>query len=253
MSAVDVTLTGSVFAFLLVFARVGGVVMVLPGFANPGPPAMVRLAFALMLSFLLMPSVFAEGAPVRATAFGASLLLIGEVIIGLAIGSLVRLLMGALSMAGQIIALQTSLAMAMNFDPSQNQQGALFSTFLTLVAVTLIFVTNLHHGFLLAIAGSYGVFTPGAPLPTGDFAELAIDLSAQAVVVAVQMSAPLLVFGLVFYFGVGVISRLMPQANMFFTAMPLTVLAGLVIFAATLGGSMMVFHDALSSFVAALA
>lgn len=245
----EVVLSGEVYAFILVFARVASIVMLLPGLANPGPPARIRLAFALLLTWAMLPTV-AGAAPAQPdNALGGVTLIVVEVVLGLAIGMLVRLLMMALSVAGQVIAMQTGLAMAMNFDPAQNQQGAVFGTFFSVVAVTLIFTTGLHHGFMRGIAGSYGVLPPGLAFPTGDFAMLALDMATQGISVAMQMAAPLIVFGLVFYAGMGVLSKLMPQANIFFVGMPLNVMLGLVIFCLTLGAALLVWLDHAERFV----
>lgn len=248
----DIALSGSVFAFVLVFARVGSVVMLLPGFANPGPPARIRLAFALLMTWALLPVLSPRAAPQPEGFFAAALLVGGEVAIGLALGTLIRFLMMALSVAGQMIAMQTGLAMAMNYDPAQNQQGAIFGTFLSVVAVALIFASGLHHGFLQGIAGSYQVLPPGLYYPPGDFAVLALELVGRGFAVAMQMAAPLVVFGLVFYAGIGVLSKLMPQANIFFVAMPLNVLIGLVVFCLTFGAALLVWLDTAERFVGRL-
>lgn len=247
----DVALSGQVYEFLLVFARVGSMIMLLPGFANPGPPARIRLSFALVLTLVILPDA-APSAPEFTTTRAALAVLMAEVILGLALGTLLRFLMMALAVAGQIIAMQTGMAMAMNFDPAQNQQGAVFSTFLSVLATTLIFVTGLHHAFMQGIAGSYNVLPPGLNYAASDFAVLSLDLVSQGMGVAMQMASPLIVFGIVFYSGMGVVAKLMPQANIFFISMPLNILFGLVIFAATLGTILLVWLDFAERFVSRL-
>jgi flagellar biosynthetic protein FliR len=75
------------------------------------------------------------------------------------------------------------------------------------------------------------------------FAELGLVAFTDAFRIGVQIAAPLIVFGLVFNLALGVLSRLMPQAQIFFIAQPTTILVGLAIFAATLGGGLMVWSD----------
>ena len=84
---------------------------------------------------------------------------------------------------------------------------------------------------LSAIHDSYMIFTPKEPLMFGDAAQTVVDTVAGAFVIGVQMSAPFIVFGLVFNLGMGILSRLMPQLQVFFIAMPATVGVGLILMA----------------------
>lgn len=236
------------FAGALIFARVGAFIMLLPGFADPGPSARVRLAFALLVTAVMAPGLAAQMPPPPPSMLAMGLLVAGEVIIGLAMGLLIRILMATLTTAGQIIATQTGLAMAMAFDPTQRQQTALFGVFLNLVGVALIFASDLHHSFLLGLQSSYGAFTPGGAMDAGDAAELAVSALGQSFALAVQMSAPLIVFGLVFYLGLGILSRLMPQLQVFFVAMPLNVLFGLAMLSGAVGVAMLTWLDAMTVF-----
>ena len=107
----------------------------------------------------------------------------------------------------------------------------LIGAFLSMLAIALIFATDLHHVALSAVHDSYMIFTPKEPLMFGDTAQMVIDTVAGAFVVGVQMSAPFIVFGLVFNLGMGILSRLMPQLQVYFLAMPATVGIGLILMA----------------------
>ncbi len=241
------------FGFITVFARAGALVMLLPGFADPGPPARVRLGFALLLALVLTPIAAPALPPPPTQTAALGMIIGGEVMIGLAIGLVIRMFTAALATAGQIIATQTGMAMAMAFDPTQNQQGSVFGSFLNLCGVALIFAADIHHGFLRGLAASYGVFTPGAVFSAGDFAALSVATFAQTFTIALQVSAPFLVFGLAFNLGLGVLARLMPQLQVFFVAMPANVLLGLILFAAAMGGGLIMWREALAAFVDGLA
>ena len=245
-------LTQIVFAAGLVFARTGAMVMLLPGFSQPGPPPRIRLAFALVLSLALGPAVAPLIPPMPSSAMQIAGLIISEVIIGLVFGAAARLLLAALAVAGQVAGLQTGLGMAQTFDPSQGQQGALFSAFLNVTGIALLFVSGMHHLFLEGLRSGYELIPPGDFPAPGDIAELGLGTFANAFAVAIRMTAPLIVFGLVFYFAIGVLSRLMPQAQIFFMAMPSTILAGLAILAATLGGAMLIWLRMVEDFAMGL-
>ncbi len=228
-------LSSIAFAAGLVFARLGSMLMLLPGFGETPVPVRLRLALALIIS-LSVGTLIADRLPsVPDQAWMLAKLVGGEVLVGLMFGSIARLMMSALSTAGQMIAMQSGLAFAQTFDPSQGRQGAIFATFLNLLAVVLVFVTGLHHLFLSGLVGSYDVIAPGMLPPAGDPAVLATDTVASSFRLGIQMAAPLIAFGLIFYLALGVLSRLMPQVQIFFVAMPSNVLVGLAIFALSLG------------------
>jgi flagellar biosynthetic protein FliR len=219
-------------------------VMTLPALGEAVIPPRVRLILALALVILLVPLV-GDSYPVGVT--GKPMLLVGliglETITGLAIGLLLRIVMTAVSTAGNVIAMQSGLAFAQTFDPNQQSQSALVSTFLSLLALVLIFSADLHHLLIAGIKQSFVLFPPGKILPTGDFAKLAIETVSEAFALGVQMAAPFLVFGLILYGASGVVARLMPQVQVFFLAMPLNILAGFVLLALTMSAMMLWFID----------
>lgn len=231
------------FAFLLIFARVGSMALALPGIGDRSVPSRLRLVFALALAFILYPLVHTVF-PSLPSSLGAMLaLIVGEVIVGLAIGLAVKLIATALQVAGSTIAIQTGLGFAQNVDPAQGIQTTLFASFFSVLSVTLIFATDLHHLLLIAIYDSYQIFRPGLKLPAGDFAEVAVKTLAEGFRVAFQIAAPFLVFGLVFYLGVGILSRLIPQVQVFFLAMPANILLGFILLLFLLSSMMLWFID----------
>lgn len=218
------------FALLLIFARVGALIMVLPALGERAVPSRLRLVFAWAFTLLLYPVLSPAFAGMADTLYGALSRLVVEVVTGLLIGLSVRLVMSALYIAGSAIAMQTGLGFAQNVDPTQGVQAALFASFLSVFAVTMIFLTDLHYMLIRAIVDSYTLFKPGALVPVDDFAAMAFRTVAGSFRVAVQIAAPFLVFGLIFYLGIGILSRLMPQVQIFFVAMPVNILVGFLLF-----------------------
>ncbi len=231
------------FAFMLVFARVGAMLMVLPILGETSFPMRLRLVFALALTLILYPALSPALPPIPGGVFAMIELMVMELALGIAIGLVVRLLMSALQVAGTAIAFQTGLAFAQNVDPSQGVQSAIFASFLSMTAITVIFVTDLHHLLLVAIVDSYTMFKPGDVIPFGDFAEVATRTIANSFRVAIQIAAPFLAFGLLFYLGVGVLARLMPQIQIFFVIMPLNIFLGFALFALLISVLVKVFLE----------
>lgn len=223
-----------IFAAGLVFARVGALVMLIPGIGDQAVPPRIRLAFAFLMALVLAPLV-APNIVVPGAVSGAAGMVIREVLIGLMIGAILRLFLGSLATAGEIVAIQTTLGFAQTANPSLGQPQATLSTFLSLMGVVLIMTTDLHHMFLGAIARSYTLFPFDKALPVGDAATLAVQTVAGSFALGVQLAAPVIVFSIVFNIATGLIGRVMPQFQIYFVSSPLAVILGLSIFALSLG------------------
>ena len=235
-------LSGIVVVYLLVFARVGAMVMLLPNIGEAGIPSRVRLLLAVAISFYMAPGVssaYHDTAP--ATSMGLALLILQETTVGILVGAMARIIMSALNIAGFLIATQTGLAYAQTLDPTQNTQGATMGNFLSLLGTLMVFLTNLHHMAIGAIAGSYKMLPPGGHLPTGDMAQLTINLVSGSFALGFQLAAPFLVFGFAVYAGLGLLAKLMPQLQIFFVAVPINIACGFLIFLAMLGAMMTIF------------
>ncbi|HVL74154.1 MAG TPA: flagellar biosynthetic protein FliR [Beijerinckiaceae bacterium] len=237
--------------FMLTFARVGTLVMLMPGIGEQMISARLRLGFALLLALVMFPFTRTL-LPAGGTAPALIGLLVGEIAVGLVIGLSVRMVLAALQTAGSIVAQQLGLAYAMTVDPAMGGQQAAIGNFLTLLGITLVFATDLHHLAIAAIRDSY-MFLPPAGIPaTEDAAMLAMRAVGRGFALAVQIAAPFIAFGLLFNLGLGVLSRLMPQLQVFFLAMPATILVGMAILLGVLGVMMAVFLADLSAFMRGL-
>ncbi len=230
-------------AFMLVFARTGTMVMLLPGLGEQNISARLRLTIALVLATILLPLHRAAYHIDTGSLAPAVVMLVEEILIGAVLGLTARLTISALEVAGSVIAQQLGLGFVTAVDPTQGEQGALVGNFLTLLAVTLFFATDMHYLVIAALNDSYTLFEPGELPSSGDVAALLTRTVSGAFRVGIQLSAPFLVFGLLFNVGLGVLSRLMPQMQVFFVAMPLSILIGLLFFLLVLGAMMGLFLD----------
>jgi flagellar biosynthesis protein FliR len=229
-----------------VFARVGALMMLAPGIGDSFVPARARLMVSLFMAILIAPVVSASIPPLPAQAADMAGMLLKEIVIGLALGLGTRILFSALATAGAIAGMQTGLAMATAFDPSQNQQGAVFGTLLALLGTTLVFQTDTHHWFITGAAKSYSNFIPGADLPLGDIAQFTMRAFSQAFSLAIQITAPLLLYGIVMNIAMGIVNRIAPAIQVFFIAQPIQVLLGIMLFTVTAGAGMLVWLNAIA-------
>lgn len=217
------------FVFMLIFARVGAMLMLLPALGESSIPPRFRLSLGLALALVLYPAVSQRYAGLPGTVTGLAAAFALELLIGLAVGFTARLVVTALQVAGSTIAMQLGLSFAEGIDPTQQQHSAILGSFLTVTGITVIFAANLHHLALAGMVDSYKLFPPGLAPPAGDLAMMAIRMIGESFRVAVQIAAPFLVFGLVFQLGLGLLSRLMPQLQVFFIAMPASIIVGILL------------------------
>lgn len=229
-----------------VFARIGALMMLAPGIGDSFVPARARLMVSLFMAILIAPVVSATVPQLPTATPDMAFMLLKEILIGLSLGLGTRILFSALATAGAISGMQTGLSMATAFDPSQNQQGAVFGTLLALLGTTLIFATDTHHWFISGAVRSYANFIPGAPLPLGDIAEFTIKAFSQAFSLAIQITAPLLLYGVIMNMAMGIVNRIAPAIQVFFIGQPIQVLLGIMLFSVTAGSGMMVWLKAIA-------
>lgn len=229
-------------AFMLCFARIGTMIMLLPGLGEMSVPPRVRLTVALVLTAVMLP-LHRGTYVVDLRAFGPVLLTLAqELLVGAVLGMIARLTISALQVAGTVVAQQLGLGFATSVDPHQGgQQGMIVGNFLTILGITLVFAADLHHLVIAALNDSYALFKPGEVPLFGDIAAQLTRTVAAAFRIGVQLAAPFLAFGLLFNLGLGVLSRLMPQMQVFFVGMPLSILIGFLILLLVVGAMMMTF------------
>jgi len=243
----------NLFAFFMIFARVGTALSLLPGFSAAYVPQRLRLALALAISFVMMPALSASLPVLPSSTISMALLIGGEVIVGGFLGMIGRTLIGTLQTAGTIIAYSSSMANALIQDPVSEQQSSTVSGFLLTLGLVLIFVTDLHHLMLQSIALSYTLFVPGQPLPVGDFSDHAGQLVMRSFAMGLQLASPFVILGISFYIGLGLLGRLMPALPVFFFGLPLVLSMQIWVMTVVVSGILMVFlgyfRDIYSSFL----
>ncbi len=181
------------------------------------------------------------------------LVLFQELLVGAVLGLTARMAISALQVAGFVVAQQLGLGFVTAIDPTQNQQGMLVGNFLTVLGITLIFASDLHHLVIAAMNDSYSILCPG-PDSADRRRGAACDAHHRHVV---QDRHPAVgavpVFGLLFNLGLGVLSRLMPQMQVFFIGLPLSIMLGLLLLMLVIGAMMGTFTGYLEGVLSELA
>lgn len=233
---------GLVWAFLILFARIGAILMLLPVFSDDAIPGRIRLLFAFATTLGLWGLLSGQVLPLVADPARLGMILPGilvcECLTGLALGMIVRILFQAAAMAGSIISLQIGLTSALVPDAAQGGTATVLSRLVGVAAAVACLGLSVHHLWIASMVHSYVSFPPGVAPRAGDFAALAVRSASAASVLAVGLAAPLLVYGIVFNVALGLSARLAPALQVFFVAQPLNLLIGFAL-VALIGGSVL--------------
>ena len=253
MNLEEFLVTG-VFAFILTFVRVGTVMMVMPGFGDSFVSPRIRLLMGLGFTFVIFPLTMPNVPSPLPAALTLIILIMMEFIVGLFIGTIIRIFMAALDVAGMVISFSSSLSNAQLFNPGLSSQGSLVGAFLSVTGVTFLFAANLHHLLIMGAVESYSLFPIGAIPDTGSMAELVAKAVSASFSIGVKIGAPFLVLTLLIYVGMGVLSRVMPQVQVFLLALPLQILLALITMSFVLSASyffwLRQYEDAMVFFLA---
>lgn len=231
----------NVFHFILVFARLSVVFLMMPGLSAAYVPVRIRLTVALLVTVVVMPLV-APGLPPQPTSPAELIwLVVSEALIGGFMGALIQIIMSALELAAFMISNAVGITNAMIDDPVTEEQTSIITGFLALIAVALIFITGTHHFILQAMVDSYSLLRPGAPLFAGDMMQLGARLVDQSFAMGLRLAAPFIVYEMVFQITSGVLARLSPQLNVFFVAIPGKIVIGIAVLMISLPVMMLLF------------
>jgi flagellar biosynthesis protein FliR len=231
-------LPANIFAALLVFSRVGSALMLLPGFGDLYVPQRWRLLLGGGLSLLVAAAIAPDLPPLPAQPVQLIALLFSEIVIGLFLGTIARMLLAALETAGGIVSMQLGLSSAQVFNPAMQQQSVITGTLMVTLGVLLIFLTDTHHLLLRAVVDSYALFAPGRLPPVEDLSAAVTRIVAVSFKLGLELAAPFVVGGTLFFAAMGLLARLMPQFQVFFVVVPLQIALGLALFGLTLAAVM---------------
>ena len=213
--------------FLFIFLRVGGALMFMPGFSTSYVTPRMRLSVAVALAFILIPFLADELKPVPENFLNFIEICVIEITYGVFLGLTMQILFSALALVGNFAGQSIGFANAQIFDPTTQHQSVIIEAFLSILAIAIIFATNIHHLMISAVIDSYKLFPFGQALQIGDMADFLATTLNKSFVMGFKIASPFIAFMIVFYSGMGLVSRLMPQLNIFFLSLPLQIYLGL--------------------------
>lgn len=219
--------------WLLVFLRVSAFLLVLPFFSATNFPRVTRVALGALAALLLTPTV----PPCALRMLGLFDLLgvmFAEVSIGLLLGFIARMVFYAADLAGNIISLELGLNMGTLFNPLTQQSSQVPGTILFFLAAVVMLTLDLHHWVLVGFQQTYNVLPMGgAGLNSALFGTVLVHTS-RIFVVALQIAAPVLAVSFIVMLIFAVLSRAVPQMNVFMLSFSFRIVAGVTVLGFTL-------------------
>ena len=224
--------------------------MLMPGIGDSFVPPTIRAILALFVTLVVYLPLRDFLPPQPTNLAQLSALIAAEIVTGLFIGGMAQILMSVMHMVGMFASLQSGLANSVFYDPSQGTQNVSVGTFLTMLAITLVFATDTHYLLLEGVVDSYHTFKAGQFPPIGDFSDFSARLFGDSFRAAFMIAAPIMTVGFFMYVAGGIMARLMPALQIFFVIVPVQILVTFLILATTLSACMMwymrFFKDALA-------
>ncbi len=220
--------------FFLVFLRVSVILVILPLFDSRSIPPMLKAGLSLCIALIVFPLLNLKGAPLITEAIPFGLGVATEIILGFAIGLSVRLIFAGIQMAGQVAGYQMGFGVVNVMDPLNHAQVSITAHLNYLIAILIFLSINAHHWFLYAMADSFQTIPPMGFRVTGTLTAQIMTLGAEMFNIAIKISAPIMVVLLLTSVALGVVSRTVPQMNIFIVAFPVKIVVGLIFVILTL-------------------
>ena len=223
-------LQGHIAAFLLMLTRISGIFLISPFFGSMNIPMFFRVGIALAMSVVLFPVVDGLGTPETPPSiimFGAAVL--GELFIGWLIGFVAYISFAAITMAGKVMDMQVGFAVVNVVDPTSGQQIPLIGSFLYNLAVIILLVTNGHHMLIAALVESFRA-VPLAGLEANiSLALIIANFTGTIFLTGMKIAMPITFAILLTNVGLGILSRTMPQMNIFVVGIPMQLMIGITV------------------------
>jgi flagellar biosynthesis protein FliR len=215
------------YVFLLLFARVSGLMVAAPLLGNRSVPNPTKAGLATILSLALLPMTAPKVGAIPDHLYQLVGQVAGDVLFGLALGYLSRLLFAAIEMAGYFVDTQMGFGMVNLYDPFAEQQTSVLSVFQYQCALVVYLLSNGHLLMLGALAQSFDLLLPGGVSPSGGFGMTAVPMLQMMFALGFRLALPAAGVLFVVDFAFGLIARMVPQVNVFIVGVPAKIILGL--------------------------
>ena len=219
---------GTVLALFLVFCRIGGCVLALPGFSSARVPEQLRVFIAGALSIAVMPLLWDTVYPAVHTGSATYIgLIFSESLIGVMYGMLARIYTLGMQFAASILATMVGYTQPGSADIIEDTPETSLSSFVTFAGIMILFIMDFHHIVFRALIDSYTTMPFGGLVHMRSTLISFTDTLEQTTYIMLRLSSPFLIYGLIFNVSIGFINKLAPQIPVYFISTPYLLLGGL--------------------------
>lgn len=241
----------TILGVFLIFCRIGGCLMMVPGFSSNRVPIQVRLFIALTATLAVSPLVLGQAQAGISGKSPAVLLfwIASETLTGLAIGLLGRIYFFALQTMATAVAMSIGVGGMAGTPVDESEPLPAVSSLIMMVATAMLFLSDLHWELFRGLIASYSRI----PLGEGFGAQSSLiqitDQASAAFVVALRVSAPFIIYSVIVNLAVGLTNKLTPAIPVFFLATPFVMLGGMLLMYFLVKDYMSLFMDAFASWL----
>ncbi len=220
--------------YMLVLMRISVILYLMPVFSSEAFPNMLKTGLAMVVSLALYTVVTVDLSRFPMDVVSTGLLLGGEVMIGMTLGLCIRIFLGSVQLAGQVIGFQMGFAMINVVDPQTGSNVSIMDQLGYWVCLITFLAFNGHHVMLTALVDSFDLVPMGFfALDKAMLAKMTV-MMAHLFALAVKIGAPVIAALIFVSAGFGLIAKFSPQMNVMIVAFPLKIIGGLVLFALSL-------------------
>ncbi len=220
--------------YLLVVARTIGLLASMPLFGERTVPWQTKAGVSMIIGFLLLPLADGQAVPPASSMFALGLAISQELLVGIVIGYLARLLFGAFQFAINALDFQMGLSFIQLVSPGANANLSVLGQLLNTMMLLLFLELDGHHILLRALASTVAAVPLGTSLPSPAMAEGMIDLFSYFIAASFQIALPTVTVLLLIDVAMGVIGKVVPQLNVFLISLPVKIVIGLSVLSMTL-------------------
>ncbi|HOF58228.1 MAG TPA: flagellar biosynthetic protein FliR [Syntrophorhabdaceae bacterium] len=221
--------------FIVIFFRVAAIFWFLPIFSLRSVPMPYKVGFSLCVTIVLLDVVVIDAVQIYADPYLMAIQILKEIFIGLTISYFVRTLFTVVYVAGDVAAIQTGFSFARVMDPFNMNQSSVLEQFMNLLAIMVFFAIDAHHVLLRGILLSFKELPVGILMPNKALLNQVIELTGKIFSVGFKIGAPVIVTLFLIEISLGLLSRLIPQINVFIEGMPIKILVTMMVLGFSLG------------------
>jgi flagellar biosynthesis protein FliR len=229
---------GRTIAFILLFVRFSSLFMAVPIFSHVNIPMSIKAAMAFFFSIVFFGAVPPLNIPTDALSLTVAIL--GEMLFGLAVGTILQLAYNVITFAGGQISFMMGFSLASAIDPQSGVSMPIVNQFLSLMALMILLVFDLHHWILLYASASIAAVPLGGFMITPSLFKYIMHATANMFVVGFMIAFPITALSMLADVIFGMLMKTMPQFNLLVIGMPIKIAVSFVVLMATLGATLMI-------------